>query len=253
MRATRLKLDFWQGIPLKLYPATSSGTPIPLHFVCSEGHRINYIKKCMVCNKELQYEELHKGYVNEDGTVTILDKEKLKQLQEHDKVIQRIGLIPQDTIQIPLIERTYYVLPDEKDKFHRNTKQKFCLLRDGLAKTGMAMVVKFAIRTRSHLGILWTYKEHLVLTQIAYPERINKVNPIEADYPNELLEAFVQKLEQMKATPKKEQLNDTYVEEVTQLILQSKGYKPPKPSESKEKQKKDLIAELEDDLKVSVK
>ena len=102
------------NIPVKVYLATED-REFSFNQLCPNGHRIQYKKWCPVEDKEVSYSEIKKGYeVTKDNYVVVekgdLDKIKLKTTNTIDirEFIQDKELDP------ILIEKSYYVAPDNK-------------------------------------------------------------------------------------------------------------------------------------------
>lgn len=102
------------NIPVKVYLATED-REFSFNQLCPNGHRIQYKKWCPIEDKEVSYSEIKKGYeVTKDNYVVVekgdLDKIKLKTTNTIDirEFIQDKELDP------ILIEKSYYVAPDNK-------------------------------------------------------------------------------------------------------------------------------------------
>ena len=83
---------FWSGeiafglvtIPAKLYTATKDLTPQfhQLHKEC--GTRINMVRRCPKCNRDLPWDEIGKGYEVAKGEYALFTKEELAKLDGDD-------------------------------------------------------------------------------------------------------------------------------------------------------------------------
>jgi non-homologous end joining protein Ku len=83
---------FWSGeiafglvtIPAKLYTATKDLTPQfhQLHREC--GTRVNLVRRCPKCNRDLRWDEIGKGYEVSKGEYALFSKEELAKLDGDD-------------------------------------------------------------------------------------------------------------------------------------------------------------------------
>jgi len=83
---------FWSGeiafglvtIPAKLYTATKDLTPQfhQLHKEC--GTRIQLVRRCPKCHRDLAWEEIGKGYEVGKGEYALFSKEELAKIEGDD-------------------------------------------------------------------------------------------------------------------------------------------------------------------------
>ncbi len=234
---------FNSGIPLKVY-SVAQRTAYPLHYVCPKSHRITYKKFCPVCNKEVAYEDLKKGFSVSDTETIILDKEQLEKIKQGTKAIKFISLVSNE-INPLLVEKSYYLAPDIKNKLFNDSGTKFSLLKDTLKQDKKAIMVKFSLRGTEHLGIIHNWKDMLCLAQIIYPERLNKPEFENYNYPKEYISKMIDKMTKLNVKTTEADLKDTQNEEIYKLIQENskpifEGEK--KKQKPKLKEKADIFA-----------
>ena len=67
-------------VPVKMFSATED-KDISMRYIHKEcGSPLSYVRKCPVCDKEVEWEEIGKGYEYEKGKFVMFDKEELEQV-----------------------------------------------------------------------------------------------------------------------------------------------------------------------------
>ena len=74
-------------IPAKMYTATKDLTPTftQLHTEC--GSKINYVRRCGTCARDVPWEEIGKGYEVSKGQYALFSKEELTTLEGDDAAV----------------------------------------------------------------------------------------------------------------------------------------------------------------------
>ena len=69
-------------IPAKLYTATRDLTPqfTTLHKEC--GSKVQMVRRCPVCHRDVEFGELGKGYEVQKGTYALFTKEELEKIDD---------------------------------------------------------------------------------------------------------------------------------------------------------------------------
>jgi DNA end-binding protein Ku len=149
---------FWSGeiafglvtIPAKLYTATKDLTPQfhQLHKEC--GTRINLVRRCPKCNRDLAWEEIGKGYEVAKGEYALFTKEELAKLEgdESGGVIELVEFIDPLAVDFAYFEKSYWVGPASKNV------RGYTLLRAVLADSKKVALSKVKLRARTRLALL---------------------------------------------------------------------------------------------------
>jgi DNA end-binding protein Ku len=149
---------FWSGeiafglvtIPAKLYTATKDLTPQfhQLHKEC--GTRINLVRKCPKCNRDLPWDEIGKGYEVAKGEYALFTKEELAKLDgdEAGGTIEIVEFVDPLEVDLAYVEKSYWVGPGSKNV------RGYQLLRAVLDDTKKVALAKVRIRTRTRLALL---------------------------------------------------------------------------------------------------
>jgi DNA end-binding protein Ku len=149
---------FWSGeiafglvtIPTKLYTATKDLTPQfhQLHKEC--GTRINLVRRCPKCNKDLAWEEIGKGYEVSKGEYALFTKEELAKIEgeEQGGAVEIVEFVDPLEVDLAYIEKSYWIAPGSKNV------RGFDLLRSVLEETKKVALSKVRLRTRTRLALV---------------------------------------------------------------------------------------------------
>jgi DNA end-binding protein Ku len=149
---------FWSGeiafglvtIPAKLYTATKDLTPQfhQLHKEC--GTRINLVRRCPKCNRDLPWDEIGKGYEVAKGEYALFTKDELAKLDGEDATgtIEIVEFVDPLEVDLAYVEKSYWVGPGSKNV------RGYSLLRTVLDDVKKVALAKVKIRTRTRLALL---------------------------------------------------------------------------------------------------
>src|SRR4029079_5464044 len=145
------------NVPVKVYSATEDHD-ISLHQVHNaDGGRIRYQRRCEVCSKIIDYEDIDKAY-EDDGRTVVLTRDELKSIPaENRHEIEVVQFVHADTLDPMMFEKSYYLEPDSK------SPKAYVLLRRALEDTDRVAIVQFALREKTRLGALRIKDDVLVL------------------------------------------------------------------------------------------
>jgi DNA end-binding protein Ku len=164
-------------IPAKLYTATRDLTPQfnMLHKEC--GSKIQMVRRCPKCQRDVEWGELGKGYEVEKGVYALFTKEELAKLEgdETAGAIEIVEFVDPASIDLAYIDKSYWVGPGGK------SSRGFTLLREALAKSKRVAVAKTKLRTRTRLAILRPRGKIFALEMMRYADEI--VSDTEIDVP----------------------------------------------------------------------
>ncbi|MDI3210737.1 Ku protein [Arthrobacter sp. AL12] len=204
------------NVPVKVYSATEDHD-ISLHQVHNaDGGRIRYQRRCEVCSKIVDYEDIDKAY-EDDGRTVVLSREELKSIPaENSHEIDVVQFVPAEQLDPMMFEKSYYLEPDSK------SPKAYVLLRRALEDTDRVAVVQFALRDKTRLGALRIRGDVLVLQALLWADEVR-----EASFPSlettirisaqerEMSAALV---ESMAADFEPDQFTDDYQLQLRQLI-----------------------------------
>lgn len=189
--------SIWRGaitfglvnVPVKLYSATEDHD-LPLHQVHNaDGGRIRYQRRCEVCGRVVDYQDIDKAYDAGDRTV-VLTSEDLKALpSERSREIDVVEFVPEDQIDAVRLDRSYYLEPDAK------SPRSYVLMRRVLEETERVAIVQFTLRQKTRLGVLRVQGKVLLLQSLLWDDEVR-----EAAFPSLDADVRIQKREIDMAT-----------------------------------------------------
>lgn len=155
------------SIPVKLYAATDS-KDLSLHLLHQEcNSRLRQLRWCSVCQREVEWDEVVRGYeYTKDQYVVLTDEdfEKLPLPSKH--TIELSAFVKAEEIDPVFYEKSYYLEPDEVGV------KPFALLMRALKERQLAAVGKVAIRNKERLCALRPLDGALVLETLFYPDEV---------------------------------------------------------------------------------
>jgi DNA end-binding protein Ku len=216
--------SIWKGavtfglvnVPVKVYSATEDHD-IGLHQVHdADGGRIRYQRRCEICGKIVDYENIDKAYDDGDRTV-ILTSDDLSSLpEERSREIDVVEFVPTDQIDPIMFDRSYFLEPDSK------SSKAYVLLRRTLEETDRTAIVHFALRQKTRLGALRVYGDVLLMQSLLWDDEVRQ-----ASFPalDERVRISAQELEMSAALVESfesdfspEKFSDDYQNQLRELI-----------------------------------
>jgi DNA end-binding protein Ku len=164
-------------IPARLYTATRDLTPQfnMLHKEC--GTKIQMVRRCPKCQRDVEWGELGKGYEVEKGVYALFTKEELAKLEgdETAGAIEIVEFVDPLGIDLAYIDKSYWVGPGGK------SSRGFTLLREALLQSKRVAIAKTKLRTRTRLAILRPRGKLFALEMMRYADEI--VSDADIDVP----------------------------------------------------------------------
>ncbi|CAM4509852.1 Ku protein [Paenibacillus typhae] len=160
-------------VPVKMFSATED-KDISLRYIHKEcGSPLSYVRKCPVCEKEVGWEEIGKGYEYEKGKFVLFDKEELEQLtEESSKSITILDFVDLTEIDPIYFQKTYYLSPDQAGT------NAYRLLMEAMRQSGKIGIAKISIRSKSSLAAIRVLENCLAIETIFYPDEVRPVTQV---------------------------------------------------------------------------
>ncbi|GAB6926985.1 Ku protein [Paenibacillus sp. JCM 10914] len=160
-------------VPVKMFSATED-KDISMRYIHKEcGSPLSYIRKCPVCEEEVAWEEITKGYEYEKGKFVLFEKEELDQLAEqNNKNITILDFVDLTEIDPIYFQKTYYLSPDQAGA------NAYRLLMEAMKQSGKIGIAKIAIRSKSSLAAIRVLDECLSIETIFYPDEIRPISQV---------------------------------------------------------------------------
>jgi DNA end-binding protein Ku len=250
--------SIWKGsvsfglvsIGVKLYTATEE-KDVSFHQVRrSDGARIRYKRVAESDGEEVAYADIAKGYQLPSGETVVLTDEDFADLPlPTARVVDVVQFVPLDQIDPIYFAKSYYLEPEQ------NAVKPYVLLRDTLEESGMAALVKVAIRNREQLDTLRVRDGVIVLETMLWPDEIRKPDFAFLDGDVDLRPAEKQMarslVESMAGDFQPEDYSDNY-REALQAVIEAKieGREVVEPEEAQPRA--DNVVDLMSALRASV-
>ncbi|HWO54416.1 Ku protein [Paenibacillus sp. FSL M7-1455] len=160
-------------VPVKMFSATED-KDISMRYVHKEcGSPLSYVRKCPVCEKEVQWEEISKGYEYEKGKFVLFEKDELEQIAEQaNKSIAILDFVDLSEIDPIYFQKTYYLAPDQAGG------NAYQLLKEAMSQSGKIGIAKISIRSKSSLAAIRVLDNCLAIETMFYPDEIRPVSQV---------------------------------------------------------------------------
>ena len=157
-------------IPIGLYTTTREND-VKFNQLCKDTkERIKYKKYCPSCNKEVNPDEIIKGYEYEKDKYVIMTEEELEKIKtKKDKTIHIIQFVKLNEIDQIFYERNYYAIPDT------GAEKAFELLRSAMLKEQTVALAKTVIGTKENLIVLYPTEEGIIAKTLFYQDEITAI------------------------------------------------------------------------------
>ncbi|RKD25751.1 Ku protein [Ammoniphilus oxalaticus] len=161
------------NIPVKMFSATED-KDIRFRYLHKEcGTPVKYTKVCPTCDREVQGEEIVRGYEYEKGRFTMMSEEDFEAIApETRKAIEILDFVKLAEIDPIYFDKTYFLAP------HETGDKAYSLLREAMRQTGMIAIAKITIRSKESLAAVRLYEDCIVMETIFYPDEVREVEHV---------------------------------------------------------------------------
>ncbi|GIP22703.1 Ku protein [Paenibacillus sp. J22TS3] len=160
-------------VPVKMFSATEDKdiSMKYIHKTC--GSPISYVRRCPSCEKDVDWEEISKGYEYEKGRYVLFEKQELEQLSAQvERTITILDFVNLEDIDPIYFQKTYYLSPDQAGS------NAYLLLLEAMKQTGKIGIAKIAIRSKSSLAAIRVMEGCLAIETIFYPDEIRPISQV---------------------------------------------------------------------------
>lgn len=239
------------NIPVSLHSATEN-KDIALRNLHKECHSpVKYEKVCPVCDKEIENDDIVKGFEYTKNKFVILEEEDLQAIKDEkqDKTVEIMDFIKLTEIDPLYFDKSYYLSPNE------GGTKAYALLRKALEDTEKIGLAKITIRSKEHLAIIRFYQNTLVMETIYYPDEVRDFKevpnvPEETEVVKKELETAKMLIDQLTTKFEPSKYKDEYRSALLELIERKKNGED--ISTAKEPKKKDNVTDLMEALEKSL-
>ena len=160
-------------VPIRVFAATTATSDVTfhqVHRVCKT--RIQLKKWCPHCNREVERDEIVKGHERDDGKYVLVEEEDIKAVRPSStRVIEITDVVAASAIDPVLVERAYFLAPDNKA-----AGASFAVLRDALDT--QAAVGRVAVHGREYLAAVIRRENALMLYTLRTEGEVRKAGDV---------------------------------------------------------------------------
>jgi len=238
------------NIPVRMFSAIETREGINFTMLHKKDNSpIRYARICREEGKEVDWEDIVKGYEYEEDKYVVFTPEQLAELDsEASSTIDIQQFVKEGDIDIRYFDKPYYLEPV------KGGEKAYALLRRALQKSDMLGLAKYVMHQREHLAVLKPVGRMIVLTQMRFPSDLRSGGdltlPTDKDVSEREVEVALKLIKQETKPFIAEDFHDTYTEELERSIkAKLKGKKTtPKKQPKPEKTAGDLMSTLKASL-----
>lgn len=237
-------------IPIKLFAATES-KDIKLRYLHKECNTpIKYERVCPSCDREVENEEIVRGYEYEPDKFVTLDKEEIDALKKtRSKTIEIIDFVKLEDIDPVYFNRSYFIGPNESGE------KPYALLKKAMDDSGKIGLAKVTMHSKEHLAAVRVYDKGLLLETIFYPDEVRNIDHVPGldeniELNDKELSTAIQLIDQLTTEFQPDKYEDEYRNALSNLIESKVAGDEVKTAEKAPK--KENVVDLMDALQASI-
>jgi DNA end-binding protein Ku len=194
------------SIPVKLYSSVQEKS-LKFHLLHGEdGGRIKYKRVCEICNKEVGWDDIVKGYEYSKEHYVTFEGDELEALDvDSIRAIDVVSFVDLEEIDPIYFNKTYYVIPDASGL------KAYKLLAQALEAEREVGIAKVALRDKEHLATIRLKDGVFVLETMYWPDEIREPEFAELKMARQLIQ-------QLTAEFDPEEFHDQYREKLEELV-----------------------------------
>jgi DNA end-binding protein Ku len=236
------------NVPVKLYSATQDKDVHFSQFDQASGKRIRNKRVREDTGREVDFEDVVKGYEKAKGRFVLVSPEELESVEPgKSRTIEVEDFVSLDEVDPIYFDKTYYLEPEDTE----GAKRAYALLREAMEDSGKVAIARFVMRGKQYLAAVRPSNRVLVLETMLFPDEIR--DPKALDVPGKIKlsdrerKIAHQLVESLSTEFDPKRYKDTYRARVLDLINRKASGEEIVVEESKEKaeQPADLLAALE--------
>lgn len=178
---------------------------------------VRYARICEKDGKELEWNDVVKGYEYKKGKVLVVNEKELENAYaKRTKTIDIVSFVDKQEIDPIYFEKPYFLAPD------KTGMKPYLLLREALKKSGRVGFATFVLSHHERIGIIEPYDNLLVLTQLRYTTELRSTKGLEVPGKTSLepreLKAAMALIEDLSGPFRPEKFKDKYTEELKKIF-----------------------------------
>jgi DNA end-binding protein Ku len=177
--------SIWKGhirfslvtIPIQIFSAVESKNDVSFNQLHKKDNgRIKYKKECSICEEEVAYSDIVKGYEYEPDQYVVFDNDDFDGIKlKSNRAIDIEAFVDIDEVHPSRFEAVYYVGPNGDI-----AQSTYNLLRIALEKSGKAGIGRIILRDREDVVLLKPEQKGLIMYKLRYPYELRSI----ADVPD---------------------------------------------------------------------
>lgn len=150
---------------------TSHNSSIELNQLCKDSkERVRYIKFCPSCNKEINNEDIVKGYKYAEDKYVILEQYDIESItSDKDRTLSIKYFCKSKEILDLFIDKSYYLIPEMESEI------EYELLRKAMTTNRVIGIAEIVLGTKQELVALFANKNCIIATILFYENEINEL------------------------------------------------------------------------------
>jgi DNA end-binding protein Ku len=159
------------NVPVKVYSAVKQKD---VHFsqFDKNGNKIKYKRVSEKTGREVDYEDIVKGYERSKGHFVMIDPEELEKFApQATRTIDIEDFVNLEEIDPVYYEHTYYLAPDGKAASHA-----YALLHKAMSRQGKVAIGRVVMRTKQYLAAIRPYGKALALSTLLFADEVVPVD-----------------------------------------------------------------------------
>jgi DNA end-binding protein Ku len=157
-------------VPVRLYPTAAVSGGLSFHLLHAKDN--SRLKQQYVCAKEgtvVPRSEMVKGYEIAKGRYVVMTDEELRALDaQASRGIEIAEFVPEDSLPIVYVERSYYVGPD------KGGEKAYGLLTAAMEEEQLLAIARYAARGKDYLVALRAREGRLVMHQLFHQDEVRE-------------------------------------------------------------------------------
>ena len=204
------------NIPVRIFSATKD-SELDLDMLDKKDHaRIRFKRVNEVTGREVDWDNIVKGYDLNGKYVVVTDEDFAKASPEKSKIIEITEFVSEAEIDSIFYETPYFLEPQ------KSGEKAYALLREALKKSGKVGVGNYVMRSKEALCVLKPLDQVIVLNKIRFAEEIRDINEINAPGKSSIKPAEMQMaqalISQLSGKFDIAKYKDNYTDELLKLI-----------------------------------
>ena len=214
------------------------------------GRRIRNKRVAEGTGREVDFEDIVKGYETDDGDLIIVTPDELASVEpRRTRTIEVEDFVALDQIDPIAYDRSYYLAPDD------GAKKPYALLREAMRRSERVAIARFVMRNKEHLATIRPMEgeDVLVLETMFFGDEIRA--PAELEVPGKItlsdreLKIAGQLIDTLTTDFDPMAYEDTYRQRVADLVRQkAKGGEVVVAEEEEREEPRSLMKALEASL-----